>query len=102
MRVFQECISSVGWQEVEVPSSDPAKPPYLITIPPWDRGNPDEISCSCPGYEFRGYCRHQREAWQYVCNWSEIDSALQQTEEQRKKRICPECEGKTHIVVEED
>ncbi len=102
MIVFQECQSATGWQEVEVPSSDPAKQPYILTIPPWDRGDTSQVSCSCPSYLNRGWCRHQREAYSYVCGWSGYESVLEQTNEQMLKKVCPECGGPTRVVVEED
>ncbi len=96
-RVFQECAQNAGWQEIEVPSSSDETVYYLVTLPPWDRTE-DEAVCECPGYEFRGRCRHQREALGMVCNWSELDG-IDQTDDQRQEQICPECGGKTQVVV---
>ena len=102
MVVFQECLSATGWQEIEVLSSDKTKAPYVVTIPPWDRGELTEVTCSCPSFLHRGWCRHQGAALKALCRWSELESSLEQSQEQRVKRICPECGGRTHIVVEEE
>lgn len=96
MKFFQECAKNGGFQEVEVSSSD-GETVYLVSLPPWDR-NESEAVCECPSYEFRGRCRHQREALALVCNWSELDGELQ-TAEQRSNHVCPECGGKTQTVV---
>lgn len=96
-RVIQECRQLDGWQEIEVPSSTSEVIYYLVTLPPWDRTE-EEAVCECPGYEFRGRCRHQREALAMVCNWSELDSVAQ-TDDERMRQICPECKGPTQVVV---
>lgn len=98
--IYQECASARGWQEVEVPSSTPGKM-YKVLLPPWDREYEESIICECSGYEYRGRCRHQREAYNYVCQWNELDSSPQSKDE-RIRGMCPECGGKTHIVVEND
>ena len=95
--MIQECSMLGGWQEVAVPSATDESAYYLVTLPPWDR-NEAEAVCKCPGYEFRGRCRHQREALEQICNWSELDSQPQTTDQQRD-RICPECGGPTKVVV---
>jgi hypothetical protein len=96
-RLIQECVQNSGWQEVEVPSASNEVVFYLVTLPPWDRSE-EEAVCECPGYEFRGRCRHQREALALICNWSELDSIPQTADEQRRQ-ICPECKGPTQVVI---
>lgn len=95
--IIQECASTSEFQEVEVPSSSSDDIFYLVTLPPWDRVE-SEIVCECPSYEFRGRCRHQREALLMVCSWCELDGKPQTTDE-RRKRICPECGSRTQIVM---
>lgn len=99
--IYQECASSRGWQEVPVPSSDPQKDSYVVLLPPWDRDHEDSAVCECSGYKYRGRCRHQKAAYSLICQWSELDS-VQQTVQQRLKGVCPECSGKTHVVVDND
>lgn len=89
-----------GWQEVAVPSSTDKDVKYVVSLPPWERTE-DEIVCECPSYEFRGKCRHQREALNLVCNWSALDGKPQLAVE-KKKMICPECGGRTQVVVLEE
>ena len=96
MQVAQECESNLEWQEVEVASSAPGKS-YTVSIPPWE-GTKD-ITCECPSYQFRGYCRHTREALRKICNWTSRDP-VPQTDEQRKNHVCPRCGRKTVLVEE--
>ena len=96
MQLLQECLKNGGYQEVEVPSSN-GEDVYIVTLPPWDRLE-SEVVCECPSYEFRGKCRHQREALAMVCNWSELDGRPQSAE-QRATHTCPECGGKTQTIV---
>jgi hypothetical protein len=91
-QIFQECASLTEWQEVEVPSSDPDKS-YWVTIPPWNSSDEESV-CECPSYEYRGYCRHQREAMSFLCHWNSVDGP-----EQTEKKVCPECGGKTNTVI---
>lgn len=97
MQIIQECAKVSGFVEVEVPSATDPDYFYLVTIPPWDRKESEAV-CECESYLFRGRCRHQREALGMVCNWTELDGQPQ-TAEQRSKYICPECGGKTQVVV---
>lgn len=96
MRFIQECAKNGGFQEVEVASSD-GETIYLVSLPPWDRVE-KEVVCECPGYEFRGRCRHQREALALVCNWSELDGEPQSAGQVRE-HVCPECGGRTRTVA---
>ena len=95
---FQECKTASGWQTVMVESSVKGQPPYEVLLPPWDRSDTAEAVCTCEGFRFRGSCRHTREAMSQVCNWSGLDSEAQ-TPDQAKHRVCPECGGKTSLVM---
>jgi hypothetical protein len=95
--IYQECKSKDGWQEIPVKSSNPENAPYIVTIPSWAV---EDAICSCPGFEYRGKCRHLSEASAKICSWSEIDSDFRQTEEQKRKRICPKCGNKTVTIIE--
>lgn len=96
MDLIQECASNGGFQSVNVTSSD-GTTAYAVLLPPWDRKESEAV-CECPSYEFRGRCRHQREALTLVCNWSELDGQPQSAE-QRSNHVCPECGGRTQTVV---
>lgn len=96
MQLIQECAKNGGFQTVEVASSD-GETIYQVVLPPWDRTEVESI-CECPSYTFRGRCRHQREALGLICNWTELDGQAQ-TAEQTGDKICPECGGRTQIVV---
>jgi hypothetical protein len=100
MQIIQECGRNHGWQEVEVPSSSEEGVSYSVSLPPWERTE-DEIVCECPSYEFRGRCRHQREAMNLICNWTELDGK-KQTDSEYVERLCPECGSRTRFVVIEE
>lgn len=97
MKIIQECASLTEWQEIEVPSATRPDFHYVVTLPPWNRDE-DEAVCECESYEYRGRCRHQREALQQICSWSQLDGPTQ-TPEQRKEHICPDCGGPTNLVA---
>lgn len=99
MRLIQECKSSDGIHEVEIPSASDPDVLYLVLINPWDR-NASEVVCECPSYIHRGYCHHQAEAFATVCRWVST-SGKAQTAEQAAKKICPECGGPTRIVIDD-
>lgn len=96
-RTYQACLSSCGWQPVEVPSSDGGTT-YVVLVNPWS--NPRENVCHCEGYNFRGQCRHQIEARDRVCRWSELVNGPTQSEGQRGARICPRCGNPTKYEVD--
>ena len=99
MSFAQECATNLTWQEVEIPSATSRGKVYSVSIPPW--GGTEDVTCDCPSYVHRGYCRHTRSALEKICNWS-TESHVPQTEEQRKNRICPRCGGATVLVEEGD
>lgn len=94
---MQACSTQTGWITVEIPSQSDQSVYYLVTIPPWDRGDVNVISCECQSYEFRGWCRHQEEALDQLCKWNEKDGIPQ-----INVNVCPECEAKTRLVIIDD
>jgi len=96
MKIIQECKTLTEWQEVMVASSQGDKE-YLVLLPPWDRTEKEAV-CECQSYEYRGKCRHQREALSMICSWSELDGK-KQTPDERKGHLCPDCGGPTNMVV---
>ena len=87
--------------------------PYKVLVPPWDSGERDyrgklvEVICECESYLRRGYCRHQEEAQNAACVWSEngnegdaFGPAIQ-TPEQARDHICPSCGGPTRTIIED-
>lgn len=97
-RTYQACLRSVGWQPVDVPSSD-GRTLYTVLVNPW--GNPNENVCHCEGYGYRGKCRHQQVAQEAICHWTELDG-IEQSDELRKARLCPVCGSPTKYEIEVD
>lgn len=93
MRYIQECSTLSRFTVVEIPSATDSETVYQVILPPWDRTEEDVV-CDCPSYEYRGRCRHQREALGKACKWSELDGVPQE-----QAGVCPECESDTVTVV---
>jgi hypothetical protein len=90
---YQVCRTSEGWTPVQIASSS-SSGSYTVMVAPW--GHPRENICECPGYVFTGKCRHQEEAMDRVCGWTELQVGdYQQTKEQRANKECPRCHGET-------
>lgn len=90
LRPYQVCRSRDGWVPVQVPSGSQPDLTYLVLVNPW--GNSRENVCECPGYTYRGTCKHQEFAGQSLCGWIEGELPLQDNEH-REKKICPRCKG---------
>jgi len=97
MEIYQACESNFDWQTIKVSSSD-GKTTYEVDLPPWDRVEAEAV-CNCPSYEYRGWCRHQREALTLVCGWTEGQHPAQ-SEYQKAHGICPKCGESTMWVNE--
>lgn len=99
LRPYQACRTSDGWWPIEVPSSK-GDSRYVVLVCPW--GNAVENICECAGYTYRGHCRHQTDAMDALCGWTELQEPKKftQTEEQRKHKVCPRCGGHTQWKME--
>lgn len=102
LMAVQQCLSADGWAPVRILSSD-GENHYTVLVNPW--GDPDENICQCEGYQFRGYCRHQRIASKELCGWTEVingdlDISENQTDKQKLNKICPRCNGRTMWTME--
>lgn len=90
----------MGFQMVEVPSSQPdLNDPYMVIVPPWDHET-TEIICECEGYKHRGYCRHQSLAMELACDWVAFNGESQ-TPEEEENHVCPRCGGPTKTIIED-
>jgi hypothetical protein len=95
---FQVCRRGEGWVPVKVASATSENMSYLVLVNPF--GNPRENICECSGYVYRGQCRHQEEAMESVCYWTEKNPRYAQTEAQRTNNVCPRCGGPTKWELE--
>lgn len=95
MRPIQVCRSNDGWQPVKIASESEENLEYLVLVNPW--GQPGENLCECPGYTFRGRCKHQSFAAAKVCRWAENNPQykVKQTEQDKETMTCPACDGQT-------
>lgn len=98
LRPYQQCLSAEGWQPIKVASASQPDESHLVLVCPW--GIPYENICDCPAYFYRGRCRHQTEAMDLVCGWSELLDKVQQDEHQKQHKVCPRCKGPTQWKME--
>lgn len=96
----QQCRALSGWQPIIVHSHTDKDRRYIVHVNPW--GKVSEFICECAGYVYRGTCRHQKEALEHICFWSESEGPEAQTHAQKTRMICPRCGGRTEIVMERD
>jgi hypothetical protein len=89
----QRCLTTVGWSPVRVASSS-GGPNHMVTVSPFVTVK--EFVCDCKGFEYRGYCSHQKKALESVCWWPLGQWKEDQTDTQRHDKICPHCGGPTH------
>lgn len=59
----------------------------------------DELAdnCDCPGYKYRGKCKHVTELRGRLCGWSAQYSDEVQTPQQEMDCVCPKCGGETYV-----
>jgi hypothetical protein len=90
VRRFQSCPASRLVFRIEVPSASRPGETHMI------EGVIKEgtVTCSCPGFKFRGSCRHLRLV-EEVCGWNSAESPEPQTLEQKRKHVCPRCGSRT-------
>lgn len=100
LKPYQACRTSEAWVPIEIPSHSDPQLRYVIHVCPW--GNSTENICECPGYFHRGQCRHQKEAMDALCGWTELHDPQRfvQTELERQNKICPRCKGPTTWKME--
>jgi hypothetical protein len=100
IKPYQACRTSEGWTPVTI-ASESGPGSYKVLVAPW--GHPRENICECPGYVYGGKCKHQEQAMDVVCGWTELQIGdFKQNSEQRKKKICPRCSGSTFWRMEVD
>jgi hypothetical protein len=95
----QHCISGDPYFEKFILSeSEPGKVYNVWVSMPGDP--PEEYICSCPGFTYRGRCKHQHQI--ELCKWHELIGPEKQTDEQQAEQICPRCGNKTNKELEDD
>ena len=96
----QECLNDGYMTEVIVRSHTDRDRLYTVLVQTPDETQ--EVICECEGYVFRGYCKHQKQAMEALCKWTEKIGPEAQTNEQRKDKICPRCGGPTEWRMDWD
>lgn len=97
--VIDKCESTEPWSSVEVPSSSELGKFYTV-VRPWPEDGPSDFVCECPGYLYKGSCKHQEMAASMYCDWDERVGPQNQTKEQHLARSCPRCGATTIRSVE--
>ena len=85
------CESKVVEVRVDVPSNSEEGLIHRVLV----KGTDAEVTCGCPGWKFRGHCRHVTRI-ERECGWRSDRSAIRQKE----AGVCPICGGSTIKVME--
>ena len=95
LKPVQVCRTLDGWSPVQIASNSTPGFHYTVLVNPYVTVS--EFVCDCKGFEFRGKCRHQRQALDQVCWWPLVvrDPQPEQTDTQRRSKECPQCGGPT-------
>lgn len=94
IKSFQACHAERRVFSVVVKSSSDHKTEYKISGYFVD----GQLECTCPGFRFRGTCKHANLQVE-SCGWNSVDSREPQTFRQRENHICPRCGSKTIDTV---
>lgn len=87
-----QCRTLDGWYPKEIPSESDEDKKYVIHVNPWANRSEQHV-CECKSYQYRGHCKHQKLAHAQHCGWNEIEGPEVASDEQRRERVCPRCEG---------
>lgn len=87
-----QCCTLDGWYPVEIESASEPDLAHVVHVNPWANRSEQHV-CECKSYQYRGRCRHQGAAHQLHCGWNEVEGPEEPTDEQRKDRVCPRCDG---------
>lgn len=92
---MQECESLVATFAKKVEGSKGKVWEVFVSL-----GKRFRNKCSCPAFYFHGKgksCKHIDKVLSEICTWHE-QSGIRQTEQQKEKYICPDCNGQTVYV----
>lgn len=80
IRKTYQCPSLLPWHKVRIGSHTRDNVYYDVLIPLPD-DDAKEYICQCLGFQFKGQCSHQREAWQQFCGYETTEPTI----------LCPLC-----------
>lgn len=88
-----QCRSLDGWYPLEIESeSDPDKS-YVVHVNPWANRSEQHV-CECKSYQYRGRCKHQREAHSRHCGWNAMEGPEEPVSTpDGLEKTCPRCGG---------
>ena len=93
------CDTNFGWSKEYTGSSGDT---YTVTFGFMPRPYPVEYdwSCTCPGFKFRGKCKHVDAAKKEACRWNwEYEVTLEPGRDDEGRPVCPVCGGPVKAVA---
>jgi hypothetical protein len=93
---FYWCEQNEWYREVYTGSNGEE---YIVTCSPWNRGSyAANWNCTCKGFQFRGTCKHVKEAEKKRCTWGEDAACGSGHSEKPEGGVCPECGGPIKVI----
>lgn len=96
-----QCRTLDGWFPTPVQSESNEDINYIVHVNPWANRSEQHV-CECPGYTYRGRCKHQAMAHNAICGWNEIEGPEEASADDIQARRCPRCAGPAHYAMWDD
>lgn len=96
-----QCRSLDGWYPHTVQSGSNEDVRYVVHVNPWANRSEQHV-CECKSYQYRGHCKHQKDAHTSHCGWNDAEGPEHATEEQKRDRKCPRCGEEAMWAMWED
>lgn len=73
---------------------------YIVTFSPYNQSPPNysKWNCTCPGFKYRGTCKHVKDAMEHRCTWGEDAAWGSGHADKPEGGVCPECGGPVAVV----
>ncbi len=89
-----QCNSLNGWYPARIASASDPDRQYVVHVNPWANRSEQHV-CECKSYQYRGHCKHQKEAHLNHCGWNAIEGPEEPLVDPAEGVLkeCPRCHG---------